>query len=86
MADQPKQSNSLLRLPQVRVRYGNRCRSSLYLDIQKGTFVPPVPIGARAVAWIDWEVDQVIGARIAGATDDKLRALVAALVSRRGRQ
>jgi prophage regulatory protein len=30
--------------------------SSLYLEISKGRFPKPVPIGARSVAWIEDEV------------------------------
>lgn len=39
-----------LRLRQV-IEATGRCRSSIYEAIKAGTFPPPIPIGARAVAW-----------------------------------
>jgi prophage regulatory protein len=68
----------ILRLPQVLDRYG-KTRSPTYSDISAGTFPRPVKLGARAAGWPEHEVDAVIGARIAGATDDVLRKLVAKL-------
>ena len=39
-----------LRLRQV-IEATGRSRSSIYEAIKEGTFPPPIPIGARAVAW-----------------------------------
>lgn len=55
---------TLIRLPQVTHRAG-KPRSSIYEDMQKGTFPTPVKIGKRSVAWIEEEVDAWIEERIA---------------------
>jgi prophage regulatory protein len=45
-----------LRLPEVLGIIGIS-RSKLYADIKAGAFPPPVSLGARAVGWINTEVD-----------------------------
>jgi prophage regulatory protein len=72
----------ILRLPAVIERIG-KTRSPLYADIQAGLFVKPIKLGARAAGWPESEVAQVIEARIAGASDDRIRALVRRLHDRR---
>jgi prophage regulatory protein len=32
-------------------------RSTIYLRIQKGSFPKPIPLGARAVGWMESEID-----------------------------
>ncbi len=66
---------TILRLPAVREQLG-RSRSSIYLDIQKGVFTKPVALGPRSVGWPDFEVDSICKARIAGKSEDDIRALV----------
>ncbi|NDF98916.1 MAG: AlpA family phage regulatory protein [Chitinophagia bacterium] len=58
-------------------------RTSLYKQIKEGLFPPGVKLGARRVAWPDYEVESVLKARIAGQTDDQIRALVAELQANR---
>jgi prophage regulatory protein len=53
----------LLRLPQVKHRTGYS-RSSIYAKISLGEFPAPVNLGARAVAWIDTEIDEWISNRV----------------------
>lgn len=72
---QNKQAISMLRIPAVLQRRG-RSRSSHYADIKAGLFVKPVLIGMRATGTPDYEVDALIAARIAGKTDEEIRALV----------
>jgi prophage regulatory protein len=60
-----------------------RSRSSHYNDIQQGLFTRPVYIGARAVGWPAHEVATLNAARIAGKTDEEIRALVAKLEAAR---
>lgn len=60
-----------------------RSRSSHYLDIQQGLFTRPVQIGLRAVGWPSSEVAALNAARIAGKSDDEIRALVAKLEAAR---
>lgn len=71
-----------LRLPAVKARFG-RSRSSLYGDIKVGTFVPPVRLGPRCVGWPEHEVDQILAARIAGKSEDEIKALVKRLEASR---
>lgn len=75
-------SHFILRLPAVLKRRG-RSRSSHYADIKSGLYVKPVQIGSRAVGTPEDEVDALNAARIAGKSDDEIRALVAKLEAAR---
>lgn len=75
-------SEYILRLPAVLQQRG-RSRSTHYLDIKKGLFTHPVPIGERAVGWPDHEVTAINKARIAGMSEDDIRALVIRLEAAR---
>ena len=59
-------------------------RSTLYLQIAEGLFTKPVRLGPRAVGWPAREVTSLNRARIAGKTDNEIRALVARLHAARG--
>ena len=58
-----------LRLPEVLARTG-LSRSTIYVRLEQGRFPQPVSLGARAVGWIEAEVDEWIGARIAASRSD----------------
>lgn len=58
-------------------------RSWLYARIPEGLWPRPVQIGPRAVAWPAGEVDAINAARIAGLSDDEIRALVVKLEAAR---
>lgn len=45
--------------------------------------MPPVKVGARAVAWPSDEVDRWVMARVRGASDCEMRQLVTDLVAAR---
>lgn len=75
-------THTILRLPAV-LRARARSRSAHYLDIQQGLFTHPVQIGLRAVGWPATELAMLNAARIAGKTDDEIRALVAKLEAAR---
>jgi prophage regulatory protein len=51
-------------------------RSTVYRRIAEGLFTRPIALGARSVAWPASEVAAINAARIAGMTDDEIRALV----------
>lgn len=68
-------THTILRLPIVLQERG-RSRSSHYLDIQQGLFTRPVAIGLRAVGWPAGELEAINTARIAGKSDEEIRALV----------
>lgn len=73
---------TMKRMSDVTQQVGKK-KSALYEDIGQGLFPPPVAIGARAVAWPDYEVQAINLARIAGMSDDEIRKLVAKLVEAR---
>jgi prophage regulatory protein len=50
------QMASFLRFPQVRIRVG-LSRSTIYLKILHGEFPKPINLGARAVAWVESDID-----------------------------
>ena len=54
---------TILRLPQVKARTG-LSRSTIYLRISEGTFPKPVSLCARAVGWIDLEIQEWLNQRI----------------------
>jgi len=53
----------ILRRKQVEERT-KLSRSSIYFFIKEGTFPKPIPLGARAVGWVESEIDAWIAARI----------------------
>jgi len=54
---------SILRRKQVEKRTG-LSRSTIYLRIQKGTFPKPINLGARAVGWLENEIEAWLSERI----------------------
>lgn len=64
MAENPENSNRLLKLVEVRGKTG-KSTSSIYDAIASGTFPRPVKLGPRASAWVEVEVDEWIAERIA---------------------
>jgi prophage regulatory protein len=55
---------AILRLPDVKSKTG-LSRSFIYLRMAQGEFPMPVRLGARAVGWIESEIDDWIARRIA---------------------
>jgi prophage regulatory protein len=73
----PSRPVSILRRPQVEKRVGLQ-RSAIYEGIARGTFPRPVRLGARAVGWVEEEIDDWLQARVtesrcqgAGATTSR---------------
>ena len=58
-----------LRLPEVMARTG-LSRSTIYVRLDEGRFPPPVSLGARAVGWIESEVDEWMRERIAASRSE----------------
>lgn len=56
-------AQSLLRLPVVKARTG-LSRSSIYAMVAAGEFPSQIPIGKRAVGFIESEIDRWISDRI----------------------
>lgn len=61
-------AETLIRLAEVmkRVPYS---RSTIYLKVARNEFPEPVSLGARAVAWVESEIDDWIEKRIEGGWD-----------------
>ena len=76
---------NLVRLPGVKGKMGHRSDASIYNAIREGLFTAGVPIGQRAKAWPDYEVDAINAARIAGKSDAQIRELVKTLHAKRAR-
>ena len=55
MKNTHREKLKILRLKKVKDRTG-LSRSTIYLRIQKGTFPRPINLGARAVGWIETEI------------------------------
>lgn len=53
----------LLRLKTVMENTG-LARSTIYKYMKQGNFPAPVPLGGRAVAWLDSEIEGWIGERL----------------------
>ena len=71
-------THTILRIPAVKSESG-LSRSTIYLRIAQGLWTKPVSLGARAVGWPSDEVAAINAARIAGKSDEEVRALVAKL-------
>ena len=56
-------SNSILRRKQVETRTG-LSRSTIYLRIKKGSFPKPINLGARAVGWLENEIEAWLAERM----------------------
>lgn len=80
--EQYSKESIILRRKQVEACTG-LSRSSIYLRISQGLLTQPVKLGARAVGWPADEVAMLNAARIAGKTDNEIRALVVKLESAR---
>ena len=50
-------THNILRLPAVKTRTG-LSRSTIYLRVSQGTFPRPVSLGARAVGWVEAEIQE----------------------------
>ncbi|MDP3875944.1 MAG: AlpA family phage regulatory protein [Methylobacter sp.] len=73
---------ALYRRPIVQQLTGDS-RSTTYRKISKGLFTKPVKIGGDRVAWPANEVEAINKARIAGKSDDDIKALVVELEAAR---
>ena len=56
-------ATTILRRPDVSARTG-LSRSSIYAKVSTGEFPAPVPLGARAVGWLENEVEDWLTGRV----------------------
>ena len=68
MAQTFQREPAFLRRKQVETRTGLSC-STIYQCIKDGVFPKPVPLGPRAVGWIESDVSDWIAARVKIARD-----------------
>jgi prophage regulatory protein len=59
-----------LKRPEIEHRTGLK-RSTIYDKMKAGTFPKPVKLGARAVAWLEPEIDAWIKERISQRSETK---------------
>lgn len=57
-------ANTILRLPQVKARTG-LSRSTIYARVREGKLAPPVPLGPRAIGWLESDVARYIESCVA---------------------
>lgn len=81
---QSRAAFTILRRKEVQAESGYS-RSTIYLRISQGLWPKPISLGMRAVGWPASEVEAVNAARIAGQSDEAVRALVARLEASRTR-
>ncbi len=58
-------------------------KTTLYAWQASGLITPGISLGLRSVAWPQHELDQIAAARIAGKSEEEIRALVCNLVAAR---
>ena len=63
-------TTTILRLPAVKSRTG-LSRSTIYLRVKEGTFPAPVSLGARAVGWIDAEIEKWLERQIESSRSEQ---------------
>ncbi len=78
----PNMTLTILRLPAVKNESGYS-RSTIYLRMAQGLWTRQVSLGPRCVGWPAHEVAALNAARIAGKTDEDIRALVVKLEAAR---
>ncbi|MDO9271367.1 MAG: AlpA family phage regulatory protein [Methylobacter sp.] len=74
----PAAIDSLVRLPIVKQATG-KSRTTIYRDIEKGLMTRPVKIGGDRSAWPQSEIVAINQARVAGKSDNEIKALVVSL-------
>ena len=67
-----RQASTILRLKHVKARTG-LARSTIYHHIKAGTFPRSIPLGPRAVGWLESDVSNWIAQRVEMARDNANR-------------
>lgn len=73
----------IFRKPDVKAACGWRSDASVSSAVRDGLLTKPVHLGPRSVGWPDYEIQAVNAARIAGKSDDDIKALVIRLHGKR---
>lgn len=56
-------AKSILRLPAVKARTG-LSRATIYARMSQGTFPKQIPLGERAVGWVEGEIEEWLARQI----------------------
>ena len=75
-------THTILRLPAVKAETGYS-RSTIYLRVSQGLWTKQICLGPRCVGWPANEIAALNAARIAGKSDQDIRALVVKLEAAR---
>ncbi|GHU06581.1 hypothetical protein AGMMS50225_01950 [Betaproteobacteria bacterium] len=67
---QPTPARSILRRHQVEARTG-LSRSSIYIKVRNKEMPAPISLGARAVGWLESEIDAWIDEQVKKSRGDK---------------
>ena len=70
---------AIWRIETCKLEAGYKSHASIYKLIREGLWTNPVRLGIRSVGWLDAEVNAICVARVAGMSEDQIRALVQAL-------
>lgn len=62
-------TNNVLRLPKVTTRTG-LSRSTIYSRINDGSFPRPISLGARAVGWLESDIESWLSSRVEASRKD----------------
>lgn len=68
MAKVPTTPNTLIKLPEVK-RRTTLSTSEIYRRLEAGTFPKQIKLGAKAVAWLEHEVNAWIDERVAESVE-----------------
>ncbi len=74
--------NSILRFDEVMSMTG-KGRSSIWHEIKKGVFVPPINMGPRSAGFIQSEIQALIAARALNMPEAEIKDLITTLVNKR---
>ncbi len=72
---QADDSICLQRIPQVLAATGLK-RTALFARVENGLFTKPVKVGPKCTAWPSHEVQAIVRAHVAGASEVEIAALV----------
>ena len=75
-------THTILRMPATKSQSGYS-RSTIYLRMSQGLWTQQIRLGPRCIGWPASEISALNAARIAGKTDEEIRALVVKLEAAR---
>jgi prophage regulatory protein len=74
--------NTLIRIKDVMAMTGAK-KATIYAQMAEGVLPRPIKLSRKFACWPQHEISQLINARIAGWSEDKIKTLVAGLMEAR---